>query len=77
MSDRASNDEVALTRRRLLAAGGRYVAPAILIAMTLDQTAYAQASCGPSVCPPQLCGPVGCNPDFCTPKDNCGPHRAG
>lgn len=67
MTDESSRDEVDLVRRRLLAVSGRYVAPAILLSLALDQKAYAQASCQPSRCPPE----------FCTPKDNCGPGRTG
>lgn len=61
------DDDVDLVRRRLLAAGGRYVAPAILLTLALDQKAYAQASCGPTTCPPESCAP----------KDNCSPARTG
>lgn len=60
----APTDDVDLVRRRLLAAGGRYVAPAILLTLALDQKAYAQASCQPSYCPPEQCAP----------KDKCGPN---
>jgi hypothetical protein len=66
-SNPVPRDEDAIARRRLLALGGRYVAPAILITLALDGTAHGQASCGPSNCPPASC----------LPKDNCSPARTG
>lgn len=59
--ERASVDQV---RRRLLLAGGRYVAPAILLTLVLDQKAYGQASCAPSV-------------NSCGPWRTCSPSRGG
>ena len=56
--------EVDLVRRRLLLAGGRYVAPAILANLLLAQHASA-ASCAP----PPTCTPTGipCSPTACSP----------
>ncbi len=59
MSDPSPTD-VDLVRRRLLLAGGRYVAPAVLVSLSLEGTAYAQSSCQPNHCPPVVnnCGPL-------------------
>lgn len=65
--DERPADDVDQVRRRLLLAGGRYVAPAILLSLTLEQTAYAQASCGPHHCPPVI--------NNCGPLRNCMPGR--
>lgn len=56
----ADHEAVDQTRRRLLLAGGRYLAPAVLVSLTLEQTAYAQGSCQPNHCPPVVnnCGPL-------------------
>ncbi len=53
-------DEVDLVRRRLLAAGGKYVAPAVLASLILAPDALAQGSCQPNSCPPAVnnCGPL-------------------
>jgi hypothetical protein len=61
--------EVDLVRRRLLLAGGKYVAPAILVTLVLDQKAYAQASCQPNDCPPAV--------NNCGPLRQCRPGRGG
>ncbi len=62
----ADERAVDLVRRRLLAAGGRYVAPAIVASLLMESRAAAQtASCGPTQCQPAQipCGPVArCRP---------------
>lgn len=57
----ADEHAVDLVRRRLLAAGGRYVAPAIVASLLMESRAAAQTgSCGPTSCPPVVnnCGPL-------------------
>lgn len=61
------DDEVDRVRRRLLLAGGKYVAPAVLLSLTLEQTAYAQSSCRPNNCPPVV--------NNCPPLRVCRPGR--
>ena len=63
----AAADDVDLVRRRLLAAGGRYVAPALLASLFLGEQALAQAGCPPYFnscqpfrqCQPGACVPIG------------------
>lgn len=57
---------VDLVRRRLLVAGGRYVAPTVLVTLFLSERAYGANSCNPG-----RCGPA--NP-FCPPTQNCTPY---
>ena len=53
-------DEVDLVRRRLLAAGGKYVAPAVLASLILAPDPLAQRPCSPTRCAPVVhrCGPL-------------------
>lgn len=55
--ERDDEEAVDLVRRRLLSLGGRYVAPAVLISLVVERTAWAQNH--PS-CPPVVnrCGPM-------------------
>lgn len=56
---------VDLVRRRLLLAGGRYVAPAVIVSLLVEDPAWAQGGCQPNSCPPVInnCGPLrGCRP---------------
>lgn len=69
MGDEPDAGAVDMVRRRLLAAGGRYVAPAVLCSLLLGERAYAQASCAPQQCPPAR--------PICSPTTNCTPYRAG
>lgn len=69
--DASDPEAVDLVRRRLLLAGAKYVAPAVTISLTLEGTAYAQASCGPGSCKPATCKPAG----FCKPNGFCKPDR--
>lgn len=64
----ASSDDVDLVRRRLLAAGGRYVAPAVLCTLLLGDRAWAQTSCPPAACAP--------GDPICPPTTNCTPYRS-
>lgn len=59
-------DAVDLVRRRLIAAGLKYVAPAIVVTLSLEGTVYAQASCKPATCKPA---------GFCKPSRPCKPDR--
>ncbi len=67
--DPTTSAAVDLVRRRLLLAGGRYVAPVVALSLTLERTAYAQASCQPNSCPPVV--------NDCGPLRNCRPGRPG
>lgn len=69
--DSAGEDGAAvdLVRRRLMIAGGKYVAPAIIVTLLLDQRAHAQASCQPNQCPPVT--------NNCGPLRSCRPGRGG
>lgn len=58
---------VDLVRRRLLVAGGRYVAPAVLVTLLLSDHAYAAASCSPGLCAP--------GDPICPPTQNCTPFQ--
>lgn len=64
-------EAVDLVRRRLLFAGGRYVAPAVLVSLVVERGAWAQGSCQPASCPPVVnrCGPTRGTP--------CAPNRGG
>ncbi len=46
-SPRPDPEAVDLVRRRLLVAGGKYAAPAVLASLLMQRTAYAQQSCMP------------------------------
>lgn len=63
-------EAVDLVRRRLLIAGGRYVAPAVLVSLSIEGRAWAQGSCRPHSCPPVInnCGPL----RVCRPGGNGG-----
>lgn len=70
---RADYSAVDMVRRRLLASGGRYVAPAILMTLFLPEDALAQGSCMPMTCMPstKTCGPQ----KPCGPAKPCMPGR--
>ncbi|RMG08716.1 MAG: hypothetical protein D6731_21270 [Planctomycetota bacterium] len=68
---RRDADAVDLVRRRLLLAGGRYAAPAVLASLGLSGAAFAQgASCPPTRnrCPPLR---------ICAPSRRCRPGGGG